>query len=165
MLRARVIAATFVVGLLAALTATGQTDPVPPTRLALEVHVYPNEPPAYVVVRPASMPGGGSTFLRFARVPSWTITEGSPRVEGISICPVVADDAVRVSVSVLMGKQLEQEKDVAVYTLREGEKLSLKDLARFGVEPFEIALIRVAPTSPAFPQVVSKGKSIELVSV
>ena len=165
MLRPQVIAFAFVVGLLATLTASGQPNPVQPTRLALEVHLYPNEPPAYVVVIPSAVPAKGNIFFRFPRVPGWTTPAGSPLVESVRVCPVLAGDLVRVSVSVFLGRGYDQEKDVAVYTLREGEKLRLKELTQFGVEPFEIALIRVAPANAGLPQVTSKGKSIELVTV
>ena len=50
MLKARVVAAAFVVGLLAALTATGQTDPVPASGVS-EITV-----PAKT--RAAATPGG-----------------------------------------------------------------------------------------------------------
>src|SRR5439155_11241278 len=155
----------FLVGLLATLTASGQPNAAQPTRLALEVHLYPNEPPAYIVVIPAAVPARGNIFFRFPRVPGWTAPAGTPRVESVSVCPVLAGDAVRVLVSVFLGRGYGQEKDVAIYTLREGEKLRLKELTQFGIEPFEITLIRVAPANPGLPQVISKGKSIELVTV
>ena len=61
MVRARVVALVFVVGLLAVSTTTAQPNAAKPTNLALEVHFYPGEPPAYVTVPPAnSRPGGWS---------------------------------------------------------------------------------------------------------
>src|SRR6266403_1278316 len=100
---ARFIAAAFVVGLLATLNASGQSLPVQPTRLALEVHLYPNEPPAYVVVIPSGVSGKGNIFFRFPRVPNWTAPAGASQVEGVTVCPVLTGEGVRVSVSVLMG--------------------------------------------------------------
>jgi hypothetical protein len=61
--------------------------------------------------------------------------------------------------------KFEEERDVAVYTLHEGEKVTLRDLPEFGLEPFDVALVRVASISNGPPQFVSKVKSIELVSI
>ena len=165
MLRSRVIAFAFVLGLLATPAASGQPNPVQPTRLALEVYFYPGEPPAYVVVAPSAFPPSGAWFARFSRVPGWTAPAGALPVGAVNFRPVLAGDVIRVSISVLCGNLLEQEKDVAVYTLREGQKASVRELTQFGVEPIQVALIRVPPDNAEIPQVISKAKSIELVTV
>ena len=165
MLRARVIAVAFVAGLFAALTANGQTSPVQPTHLALEVYFYGSEPPAYVVVPPINSPPSGSWFGRFQRVPGWTTPAGSLQVAAVNFRPKLNGDAVRVSVSVLMGTHHEEEKDVGVYTLREGEKIRVQELTQFGVEPFDVKLVRVQPPGANLPAVISKAKSIELVTI
>ena len=165
MLRARIMVAAFVVGLLATLTATGQSNPVQPTHLALEVYFFGNEPPAYVVVPPPNSSPSGSWFARFKRLPGWTTPAGSLQVDAVNFRPTLEGDAVRVSVSVLMGTRHEEEKDVAVYTIREGEKIRIQQLTQFGVEPFAVKLVRVAPADSDLPPVISRAKSIELVSI
>lgn len=165
MLRARFIAVAFVVGLLATLTATGQPSPVQPTHLALEVYFYGSEPPAYVVVPPANSPPSGTWFARFPRVPGWTAPAGSLQVTAVNFRPRLDRDAVRVSVSVFLGIRLEEEKAVAVYTLREGEEIRVQELTQFGVEPFGVKLVRVTSSDANLPAVISKAKSIELVTI
>jgi hypothetical protein len=165
MLRARVIAVAFVLGLLATLTATAQPNPVQPTHLALEVYFYPGEPPAYIAVSPANVPPGGCWFARFKRVPGWTAPAGSQEVHAVNIQAILVGDVVKVSVSVFLGLKFEEERDVAVYTLHEGDKITLRELAEFGVEPLDIVLVRVASVPSGLPQFVSKVKSIELVTI
>jgi hypothetical protein len=165
MLMARIFAAAFVVGLAAALTATGQTNPPPPTHLALEVYFYPGEPPAYIAVSPANVRPAGCWFGGFKRVPGWTPPAGSQPVNAVNIQETLVGDLVKVSVSVFLGVKFKEEKDVAVYTLHEGEKVTLRELPEFGVEPFDVVLVRVASVPSGLPQFVSKVKSIELVSI
>jgi hypothetical protein len=164
MLWCRVIAVAFIVGLFATLTAVGQ-PPVRPTHLALEVYFFGDEPPAYMVVPPANSSPSGTWFARFKRVPAWTAPAGSLQVNAVNFRPTLDGGAVRVAVSVLMGIRLEEEKEIAVYTLREGEKIRVQELTQFGVEPFGVKLVRVAPSDTNLPTVISNAKSIELVNL
>ena len=165
MLRARIIPAAFVVGLVAALTATGQSNPVQPTHLALEVNFYPGEPPSYVTVPPANSRPGGCWYARFKRVPHWTPPAASETVRAVNIQGILVGDLVRVSVSVFFGERFDEERQLATHPLHEGEKITLHELTEFGVEPFEIGLVRVASVPVGLPQFVSKVKSIELVTI
>src|SRR6266851_7028632 len=154
MLRIRALTVAFAIGLLTIVTANGQS-PIgngldltpPPTNLVVEVYYYPNEPPAYMVVAPVNSPPGGSWFGRFQQLPGWQVPAGALPVTAVDIKTLLTGNDVRVSISVFMGGLHEQEKSVAVYSLREGEKLRVRELAQFGVEPFELALVRVAPAN------------------
>jgi len=65
---------------------------------------------------------------------------------------------VKVIVSTLSGrKALENEQRVGAYLIRETEKISIDDLKRFGIEPFQIKLVRVNANVPAVPPVFLKG--------
>ncbi len=172
MLRIRALIVAFAIGLLTIVAANGQS-PIgngldltpPPTNLVVEVYYYPNEPPAYMVVAPVNSPPGGSWFGRFRQLPGWQVPAGALPVTAVDIKTLLTGNDVRVSISVFMGRLHEQEKSVAVYSLREGEKLRVRELAQFGVEPFELALVRVAPANAELPQFVSKAPSIELVTI
>ena len=165
MLKARIFAAAFVVGLVAALTATGQSTPVQPTHLALEVNYYAGKPPSYVTVPPANSRPGGCWYAEFQRVPNWTPPAGSQLVHAVNIQGIMVGEMVRVSVSVFLGEKFDEERQLAVHPLREGERITLRELKEFGVEPFEISLVRVASVPVGLPQFVSKVKSIELVTI
>ena len=172
MLRIKALTVTLAIGMLAIATVQGQ-KPIgngqelspPPTNLVVEVYYYPKEAPAYMVVSPANLPPGGSWFARFARVPGWQVPMGGSPVTAVDIKTLLVGDTVRVSISVFMGKLHDELKSVAVVSLREGEKVRIPELARFGVEPFDVALVRVAPANPNLPQFVSKAPSIELVTI
>lgn len=152
--------------LLAAPNASGQQGSSVPTNLVLEVYYYPNERPAYLIVPPPNSDPRGGWYGRFQRVPGWTPAAGSHPVHAVNIKSVLIGDDVRLWVSVFVGEKFdEQEKDIAVYTLREGEKVRVEKLTQFGVNPFELVLVRVAPAITNLPQVISKAKSLELVTI
>lgn len=166
MKRAKALAVAFLIAfLLATPTAKGQQGPAQPTNLVLEVYFYPNEAPAYVVVPPAPSQPRGAWFARFPRLPGWTPPAGSLPVVAVDIKSLLDAGVVHVWVSVILGRLHEEEKDVAVYTIREGEKITAQELTHFGVQPFKLALSRVAPPTPEVPQVLSKAKSVELVAI
>ncbi len=169
---AKALAVAFAIALLATASARGQSQigsgqtlsPLP-TNLAVEVYYYPKEPPAYMTVAPSTSPPIGAYYTRFGHVPGWTASADSPSIGGVDIRPVLSGDRVRITVSVLFGRLNEQEKQLAVCTLREGEKVRVQELSQFGIEPFELALVRVAPVNAELPRVVSKAKSIELLTI
>jgi len=151
---------------LAAPNASGQQESSVPTNLVLEIYYYPNERPAYLIVPPSNSEPRGGWYGRFRRVPGWTPTVASQQVQAVNIKSILTGDEVRVWISVFMGEKFgDQEKGIAVYTLREGEKIRVEKLTQFGVHPFELVLVRVAPAITNLPQVISKARSIELVTI
>lgn len=153
--------------LLAALSLTApvsaQQNSVEPTRLALAVQYYPKTAPAYQTVSAASRPG--SWYARFGRVPDWVQPPDSLPVHAVNIKSELAEDGVRVWVSVYLGNLLEKEQNVSSYLLHEGENITVRELAELGVVPFEIKLVRFAPLWGEAPKFVSKAPSIEVVTM
>jgi len=135
-----------------------QPGPSDPTRLALEITYYPGRNPAYQNVPGADSKPSGGWFGSFARTASWQAPAGAPPVEAVRIISRVEGDAVRVTVSILSGsKAFENEQPVGTYLVRETGKIRIEELKQFGIEPFEIKLIRVNPNVPLVPPVVLKG--------
>ena len=129
-----------------------------PTRLALEVTFYPGRKPAYETVPGPDSKPSGAWFALFGRVASWQAPAGAQPIEAVRVVSRVEGDAVRVIVSTLSGrKALENEQQVGTYLIRETEKISIDDLRRFGIEPFQIKLVRVDPSIPPVPPVILKG--------
>ncbi len=141
------------------LAAAQQASPVP-SSFVLEVRFYPPQAPAYQTV---SVRRGGAWYARFGHVPEWRQPPDVPAVTAVNILSELAEDAVRVWVSVFLGPTHAQEKAVKSYILREGEKVIVSELAQVGVEPFEIKLVKLAPIVGNAPTFVSKARSIELV--
>src|SRR2546422_5062596 len=161
---ARTLLSFFIgVAIFATPTAMAQENPSEPTNLTLEVHFYPAEPPAYQTI-PAVLPRG-AWYARFRRPRGWLQPSDSPAVTAVNIKSVLAEDGVRVWVSVFLGELHEQEKNVTSYILHEGQKITVRELAQVGVEPFEIAVNRVSPSVGQVPEFMSKARSIELVAM
>ncbi len=166
MIRAKALAVAFTfTWLLAAPATNGQQNSVEPTLLALEVFFYANEPPAYQAVPSVASSPSGAWYARFRPVRGWTPPSDSPPVRAVNIRSVLVGDSVRIWISAFLGELHEQEKDVTSYSLHEGEKITVQKLAQFGVEPFDIAVVRLAPGAVDIPQVKSKAKSVEFVAI
>lgn len=140
--------------------APAQQAPPAPSSFALEVRFYPQQAPAYQTV---SSRRGGAWYSRFGHVREWAQPPDSSPVTAVNILSELAEDAVRVWVSVFLGPTHAQEKAVKSYILHEGEKVIVSELAQVGVEPFEIKLVKLAPIVGNTPTFVSKARSIELV--
>jgi len=149
----------FTIGLTAPATKMYAQQNVPaPTRLALEVTFYPGRKPAYETVPGPDSKPSGAWFGLFGRIASWQPPAGAQPIEAVRVISRVEGDAVRVTVSTLSGsKALENEQRVGTYLIRETEKISIDDLKRFGIEPFQIKLVRVNPSIPSVPPVILKG--------
>ncbi|HJX91756.1 MAG TPA: hypothetical protein VJ372_14745 [Pyrinomonadaceae bacterium] len=129
-----------------------------PTRLALEVTYYQGRKPAYETVPGPDSKPSGAWFGLFGRIASWQPPAGAEPIEAVRVISRVEGDAVRVIVSTLSGsKALENEQRVGTYLIRETEKISIDDLKQFGIEPFQIKLVRVNPNIPPVPPVILKG--------
>jgi len=148
----------FTIGLtVTAAKVFAQQDVSPPTRLALEVTFYQGRNPAYQTVPGVDSKPSGSWYGLFARVASWQPPAGAQQIEAVRVISRVEGDAVSVTVSTLSGsKALENEQRVGTYVIRETEKISIDDLKKFGIEPFQIKLIRVNPSIPPVPPVILK---------
>jgi hypothetical protein len=125
---------------------------------ALEVAYFKGRPFAYQKM------GQWAWYALFQRVQGWTPSAGSVQVEAVKITPRTEDGAVKVRVTVLKGKLLETEEPVGDYPIAENAKLTIDDLTKFGVIPFEVLLVRAPATVSSLPAVVNKTRSL-LVSV
>lgn len=129
-----------------------------PTRLALEVTFYPGRQPAYQTVQVADSQTQGTWYALFGHIASWRPLAGAPLIRAVRVVPRIEGDAVRVIVSTMWGeKALNNEQRVASYLIRENEKINIEELRQFGIEPFGIKLIRVAPNLTPVPPVILKG--------
>lgn len=129
-------------------------------KLALEVTYYRDAPPTYMSA------GSAVWYGWFRRVASWQQPAGSLPVLAVNIVTRLEGDAVEVKVSVYEGVRFhDKEEFVASYIIRESEKISVRELTRFGVEPFEIEAVRVAPTAAGLPLVENKTNSINVLGI
>jgi len=128
----------------------------PPTRLALEVTFFPGRKPAFQAV--PAVKTRGTWYASFGRIASWQPPIEARVPRAVRIVPSVEGDAVRVVVSLLSGeKAFDHEEQIGNYLIRENEKISADELQQFGIEPFGIKLVRVAPNVTPVPPVILKG--------
>lgn len=160
----RIIAAC-VITVLASLTAAAQSNPASPTHLALEVYANPGDAPSYIQVPAAGKSPHLTWFTRFKRVPTAASSESSRPVTAVNVRAINTGQQVMASISVFLGERMEVEKTVAVYSLQEREKVSVRQLLNFDVEPFEVKLVRLEIGPAELPRVISKVGSIELVAI
>ncbi|MFZ0751912.1 MAG: hypothetical protein WAM70_21310, partial [Pyrinomonadaceae bacterium] len=103
-----------------------------------------------------SAEGSWAWYGRFARIDA----PNAARNAGFSAVHVhsyLEQDTVRVVISLLSGeKGPENKKQIAEYVIRETEKITVEELRQFGIQPFEIKLVRLAPTLGPVPRVVLK---------
>lgn len=138
--------------------AQAQDSASAPTMLTLEVTYYPGRKPAYETVPGPNAKPSGAWFGLFARINSSQPPAGAPEIEAVRVVSRVEADGVRVTVSTLSGrKALENEQPVGTYLIHETEKITVEELRRFGIEPFEIRLLRVNPTIVPVPPVRLMG--------
>jgi hypothetical protein len=135
------------------------------TGFAVEVTFFEGKPPAYEAVRRTKLPRGeGSWFGLFGRIKEWSLPPGAQPVFAVRVVPYLDGETVKVDISVLRGEKfLDSEDIVGTYTVGENEALAIDSLRDFGVEPFKLKLIRVAPQTPDVPAILNKTKSLEVV--
>jgi hypothetical protein len=133
--------------------------------LALEVTYYQDRPPTYQPVIGHDSKPTATWYGFFRRVPSWIPPAGSLPVSAVNIRTRLEGDAVRIAVSVFLGERFEEEKPVSTHLIHENEKITVSELTRFGVEPFEVKVVRVTHSLTIYPRVTSQAGSIAVVGI
>lgn len=137
-----------------------------PTGLALEVSFLKEKAPAYIAISDSLATARWAWYGAFRRVENFQTSAEKPPVQAVKFIPFLEGDTVRVKIRVFLGqKTFEKEHELAVYSMREGEKTTVKELADFGVIPFEIAVVRVAPTVPVLPSIENKTVSLQVLGL
>ena len=147
--------------------ATAQEKAAHPadTGLVLEMAFVKSIPPTYQTVYWPDSPNPGNWSARFGRIAGWQLPPGTLRVGAVRVLPVLTGSLVTVQVNVLRGKQLESEEPVGTYRLRENESVVVEAAKNFGVEPFEIKVIRLSSTPTNLPAVENQLRSVEVVGL
>jgi hypothetical protein len=136
-----------------------------PAGIALEVNFIKTTPPAYMTINENGSKSG-SWYALFGQIPNFQAPPNTLPVRSVNIVPQFEKDTVKVAVSVFKGHRFqEREEAVAVYFIRENERISVKELANFGVEPFELAVVRVAPSATILPSVINQTNSLQVAGI
>ncbi|HKO42744.1 MAG TPA: hypothetical protein VJU84_05615 [Pyrinomonadaceae bacterium] len=137
-----------------------------PTGLALEITYFKTLPPAYSPVAGSCCKPGGAWYALFGRIPADASQPASLPVQAVDVRSKVEGEFVRVLVSVFLGDRFHETKEeVATYELKENEGVRAVGLTKFGVEPFDIKVVRVNPNLSYTPSVLIKAPSISVVGI
>lgn len=130
------------------------------TGLVLEVTYSRGKRPAYQAVP------NNTWYGDFRQLEKWKPAEDFLPVQAVNVAARMEGAAVRIVVSVHQGKKLFEKQDVVgSYLLRENERLTVYDMTAYGLEPFEVTVVRVEPRSAYAPAVTSNARSIEVRNV
>lgn len=137
-----------------------------PTGLTLEMTFLKDRPPAYMTIPELAATARNYLFGAYNLTPNFQTSAERLPVQAVKLISYLENGAVKIKVKVFTGrKSFEKEEDVAEYSMREGERISVKELANFGVEPFEIAVVRVAPSVSALPAIENKTTSLQVTAI
>lgn len=93
-------------------------------------------------------------------------TKDAERVSYIRIDASLQGKLWRVEVAVQFGEFYDSElEQIAAYHIREGEKAGVKEVARYGLKPFDVSVVRVERVPAVQPEVVNRTNSIVVLSV
>ena len=105
----------------------------------------------------------------FTLPPEMIVRRAGKDGEQVSLVWVAAHfegEAWRIKVSVVRGEFYDRgEQEVANYAVRENEKVKISEVGEFGIDPFEVSIVRVVQVAAAQPAVRNKTESIEVLSV
>jgi hypothetical protein len=151
---------------LAAGAAQEQQTPTDPSGLAIQIKFTSRAAPSFLPVPPANAKRSAVRTPIFDRVAGFQPEPGTPPVRAVNVASRAEGDAARVEVSLLVGVQYhDKEVQVGSYLLSEGERVVVKELAAFGVEPFEIAAVRPNISAPILPSVSTRTSSLEVIGL
>lgn len=137
-----------------------------PNGLTLEIIRFKERPPYYIAVADAAAKPRGSWTPLFQKIPNWQPSADALPVKAVNIVSRIEGDAVKVNISVFTGHKFhEKEEFVADYLIRENERIVVKELSKFGIVPFEIAVVRVLPSVSVLPSVVNQTTSLQVASI
>ena len=136
-----------------------------PNGLTLEIIRFKERPPYYIAVADAAAKPRGSWTPLFQKIPNWQPSADALPVKAVNIVSRIEGDAVKVNISVFTGHKFHEKEFVADYLIRENERIVVKELSKFGIVPFEIAVVRVLPSVSVLPSVVNQTTSLQVASI
>ncbi len=129
--------------------------------LALEVTYLKDIPPTY------QLANSSVRYERFGRITAFKPENNAQVVRNIFVISQLEGDTVRVNVAVSFASSdsVREQESAGAYLLREGEKVVAEELKKFGVEPFEIAVVNRNPVNLPTPSATSKVPAVQIERV
>jgi hypothetical protein len=154
------------VGLIFAQSSTQKNRSLVTKGLALQIIFAPDRPPTFIEYIQKKAEFGHAWYAGFKRLPNFRLPSDALPVRAVNIVPRLEKNAVTVAVSVFRGKTThEKEEPVITFTLKEDEKVVVRELISFGVEPFELSLVWFNPERSSLSTVVNYTSSLSVTRV
>lgn len=136
------------------------------TGLVLEVTFFKGKEPAHLEIYENIAAPHGGWFALFKRVPNWQPSAGALPVKAINVVSRLENSVVKVKISVFTGQRFnDKEEFVANYAMKENDKIVVEDLTKFGVEPIEIAVVKITPSVSVLPAALNRTTSLQITSI
>lgn len=134
------------------------------SNLVLEVTYLKGNSPASQRIGENSASKNSAWYSLFGKIPNWQPKKGDFPVRAVNIVPYFEGNSVKIRVFVFIGENFrDKEVFVADVNIRENEKKAVTELTKFGVEPFELAIVQNALTTAFLPMVVNKTNSLQVM--
>jgi hypothetical protein len=172
-IRALLVPSLFLLGLShSSILIQAQQNVVPEPRFALEISEPNGHSPRYMPI----WERGVSSTLSSERRPDWKSTDPQhPQATASRLVVKVEGDTVVLTATVILGpfdfsdtpRSLEgvPQEELAKYTLRLNESVTLRELEQFGLLPTTVKVVTVKPSVPTPLQVRSMVPSIRIDAV
>jgi hypothetical protein len=90
----------------------------------------------------------------------------SEQVSMVLVAVAFEGAAWKVKVSVRKGEFYDKgDQEVATYSAHENERVTIKEIERLGVEPFDVSIVKVIQKEANLPAIRNKTKSIEVMNL
>ena len=148
-----------------AISAQEIPNNLPPNNLVLEVTYFKGNQPASQEIGAHARSKPSTWYARFQRIDGWQPKPGEFPVRAVNLVPYLDESgAVQIRVSVFTGEKFhDNEVFVADVSLRENERKAVAELTNFGVQPFELAVVRSIRGAADLPVIVNKTSSLQVL--
>src|SRR5215204_1776814 len=149
-----------------AICAQDAPNNLPPNNLVLEVTYFKGTQPAPQRIGANARARPSAWYSRFQRIDGWQPKAGEFPVRAVNIVPYFDESgAVKIRVSVFTGEKFhDNEVFVADVSIRENERKIVAELTKFGVQPFELAVVQTVRGASDLPSVVNKTSSLQVLA-
>jgi hypothetical protein len=143
-------------------TPQAQT-PICSKDLVLQITNYEGQPPAFQRVTSKGEYGGSVWYASFKMNPKWQQPKDTRPPRAVNIVSSCSGETANIRVSVFTGfKSHEREELVGNYSINENDKFLVKELNKFGIEPFAVSVIGKERTSALLPAIDNQAASLQV---
>ena len=138
------------------LSTNSPPTPLTPKAPVVEVMYYRGRPLSYQAV------DSWTWYGAFQRSPGWKASGNELPIQAVKITLRREDGVVKARVSLLRGRDMDKEEFLTDTAVLPGQKTFVRELLNFGIEPFELQIVRAPATVAEPPTVVNRTTSLKV---